>query len=214
MLYYFKKGKNATETQKKICAVYGEGAVTDYTCQTWFVKFHAGDFWLDDAPQLGRPVEVDSKQTETLIKNNRHYAMQETAVILKISKSTKLLVKMKNVSFILWEKPYGLFGQPNLFSAWHRICTQMSAVINYCPFCLLSLTKFQSIVYLSLNFFTFHLVLHPLNSNFCSHYTTEMRTAVAEFTLFYFSAACSTFDHFNLKPSPWLVKRHVPAAHL
>ena len=29
MLYYFKKGKNATETQKMICAVYGEGAVTD-----------------------------------------------------------------------------------------------------------------------------------------------------------------------------------------
>ena len=28
-LYYFKKGKNATEMQKKICAVYGEGAVTD-----------------------------------------------------------------------------------------------------------------------------------------------------------------------------------------
>ena len=29
MLYYFKKGKNTTETQKKICAAYGEGAVTD-----------------------------------------------------------------------------------------------------------------------------------------------------------------------------------------
>ena len=29
MLYYFKKGKNATEMQKKICAVYGEGPVTD-----------------------------------------------------------------------------------------------------------------------------------------------------------------------------------------
>ena len=27
MLYYFMKGKNATETHKKICAVYGEGAV-------------------------------------------------------------------------------------------------------------------------------------------------------------------------------------------
>ena len=39
ILYYFKKGKNATETQKKICAVYGEGAVTDQTCQKWFVKF-------------------------------------------------------------------------------------------------------------------------------------------------------------------------------
>ena len=29
MHYYFKKGKNATETQKKICAVYGEGVMTD-----------------------------------------------------------------------------------------------------------------------------------------------------------------------------------------
>ena len=40
MLYYFKKGKNATEMQKKICAVYAaEGAVTDETCQKWFAKF-------------------------------------------------------------------------------------------------------------------------------------------------------------------------------
>ena len=53
MLYYFKKGKNATEMQKtkKICAVYGEGAVTDQICQKWFVKFHAGDFTLDNAPR-------------------------------------------------------------------------------------------------------------------------------------------------------------------
>ena len=29
MLYHFKKDKNTTEMQKKICAVYGEGAVTD-----------------------------------------------------------------------------------------------------------------------------------------------------------------------------------------
>ena len=36
-LYYFKK--NATETQEKICAVYGEGAVTDGTCQKCFAKF-------------------------------------------------------------------------------------------------------------------------------------------------------------------------------
>ena len=41
MLYNFKKGKNATKMQKKkkICAVYGEGAVTDQICQKRFVKF-------------------------------------------------------------------------------------------------------------------------------------------------------------------------------
>ena len=53
----------------------GEGAVTDWTCQKWFAKFRAGDFLLDDAPRLGRPVEVDSDQIETLIENNQQYAM-------------------------------------------------------------------------------------------------------------------------------------------
>ena len=28
-LFFFKKGENATETRKRICAVYGEGAMTD-----------------------------------------------------------------------------------------------------------------------------------------------------------------------------------------
>ena len=37
--YYFKRGKNGTEMHKKICAVCGEGAVTDGMCQKWFVSF-------------------------------------------------------------------------------------------------------------------------------------------------------------------------------
>ena len=32
MLYYFKKGKNATETEKKICTVSGESAMSDWIC--------------------------------------------------------------------------------------------------------------------------------------------------------------------------------------
>ena len=78
----------ATETQKKICAVYGEGAVTDQTCQKWFVKFRAGDFSLDDAPRSGRPVEVDSDQIETITENNQRYTTRERADIPKISKSS------------------------------------------------------------------------------------------------------------------------------
>ena len=63
MLYYFKNGKNATEMQKKkFCAVYGEGAGTDQMCQKWFVKFHAGDLLLDEAPWSSRPLEIDSDQ--------------------------------------------------------------------------------------------------------------------------------------------------------
>ena len=62
--------------------------MTDRTCQKWFVKFHAGDFSLDDAPGSVRTVEVDSDQNETLTENNQCYTMWEIAVIPKISKSS------------------------------------------------------------------------------------------------------------------------------
>ena len=89
ILHYFKKGKNATEMQKKkkICVLCGESAVTDWTCQK-FVKFPAGGFSLDDAPQLGRPAEADSHQIETLIENKQHYTTWEIANIPKISKGS------------------------------------------------------------------------------------------------------------------------------
>ena len=78
----------------------------------WFAKFQVRDFSLDDAPQSGRPFEVDSNEIEILIENSQHYTTRETADILKISESIKFLVKMKNVSFILGKKLNRLFGQP------------------------------------------------------------------------------------------------------
>ena len=104
MLYYFKKGKNTNEMQKKDCVMCGEGAVADRMCQKWFLKFCAGDFSLDNTPWLGRPVEVDSCQIETLIESNQCYTTWEIAGILKISKSIKLLVKMKNVFYFTEKK--------------------------------------------------------------------------------------------------------------
>ena len=80
----------------------------------WFAKFRAGDLSLADAPRLGRTAEVDRDQTETLIENNQRYTTQERADILTISKSIKSLVKMKNMSFILWKRLNGLFGQFNI----------------------------------------------------------------------------------------------------
>ena len=74
-------------------------------------EFCAGGFLLGSAPRSGRPVEVDSDQIETLIENNQRYTTWERADILKIPESRKLLVKLKNVSFILQEKLNGLFGQ-------------------------------------------------------------------------------------------------------
>ena len=79
MHYYFKKGKNASEMQKKICAAYEEGAVPDWKCQKWFVKFCVRDFALDNASWSHRPVEIDTVQMKTLIKNNQRYTTPEIA---------------------------------------------------------------------------------------------------------------------------------------
>ena len=103
VLYNLQKGKNTTETHKKVCAAHGEGAVTDRTCQKWFAKFRAGDFSLDDAPWSGMPVEGDSNQIKTLIENNQCYTMREIAVTLKISKSI-VIGEMKHSSFTLRKK--------------------------------------------------------------------------------------------------------------
>ena len=99
LLYYFKNSRNATDMQKKVCAVCGEGAVTDRTCQKWFAQFRAGDFSLT-VLHSQVDCEVSSDRIDTSVENNQHYTMREIANILKISKLIKLLVKMKNVSFM------------------------------------------------------------------------------------------------------------------
>ena len=73
------------------------------------MKFHARDFSLDDALWLGRPVEVDSDQIETLIENSQHYTMWEIADILKISKLIKLMVKMKKMCVLFYGKTIWTF---------------------------------------------------------------------------------------------------------
>ena len=80
MFYYFQKVKNATETQNRFVQCMQEGSVTD---QKWFAKLpllkivEIGDFLLDDASWLGRPVEVDCGQIETLIENSQCSNLQE-----------------------------------------------------------------------------------------------------------------------------------------
>ena len=89
MLYYFKKGRSATEMQKKdLCSVWRR-------CCDWLnvstvvCEVSCWRFLLDDASWSGRPVEVDSNQIKTLIENNQCYTTQGIGDILKVSKSIK-----------------------------------------------------------------------------------------------------------------------------
>ena len=66
--------------KKDLCSVWRRYCDQSDTSK-WFVKFHAGDFSLDDVPQLGRPVEVDNDKIKTLTENNQHYTTWEIANI-------------------------------------------------------------------------------------------------------------------------------------
>lgn len=77
LLYYFRKGKNATEAHQKLCDVYGDKAIKIRQCQNWFSKFRDGDFSLKDEPRPGRPLQVSDEQIEKTVERDRHVTTRQ-----------------------------------------------------------------------------------------------------------------------------------------
>lgn len=88
LLFYFRKGKNATQACEKLRKVYGNDALTERQCQRWFAKFRSGDFDVNDAPRSGRPMKADDDKIKALIESNPRYTTQEIAETLNIGQST------------------------------------------------------------------------------------------------------------------------------
>jgi len=84
MLFYFRKGKNAAQTENKICIVYGDHAVAESIIRKWFTRFRNGNFDLEDQERSGRPAVVHDDQILTLIKNNPRHTTRDIAEILHI----------------------------------------------------------------------------------------------------------------------------------
>ena len=59
-----RKIKTQLKHTKMTCTVYGEDAMTDWTRQNCFTKFHVGDFSLSDVPRSDKP---DDNQIKTFV---------------------------------------------------------------------------------------------------------------------------------------------------
>ncbi|GFT83159.1 histone-lysine N-methyltransferase SETMAR [Trichonephila clavipes] len=88
LLFYYRKGKNAVQARKKLTDVYGEGVLTVRQCQNWFAKFRSGNFDVEDAPRLGRPVEADKDVIKALVDANQRLTTREIGLRLNLSNST------------------------------------------------------------------------------------------------------------------------------
>jgi len=103
MLFFYRKGKNATQAANKICAVYGEGAVAERTMRKWFARFKTGDFNLEDQERPGKSSTTDEDQIKTLIENNPRYTTRKLAEMLNMSKSIIHFVKLGYLNrFDVW----------------------------------------------------------------------------------------------------------------
>ncbi|XP_078032732.1 histone-lysine N-methyltransferase SETMAR-like [Augochlora pura] len=105
LLYHFRKGKNASQVRKKLCAVYGNEALKERQCQNWFARFRSGDFSLKNAQRCGRPVEVDEIHIKAIINSDRHSTTCDIAEKLNVShkcigKELKMLGYVKKLD--LW----------------------------------------------------------------------------------------------------------------
>ena len=85
ILLFYRKGKNASQAHKKLCAVYDDEALKERQCQNWFDKFRSGDFSLKDEKRSGRPVEVDDDLIKAMIDSDRHSTTREIAKKLHVS---------------------------------------------------------------------------------------------------------------------------------
>ncbi|XP_025264338.1 histone-lysine N-methyltransferase SETMAR-like [Camponotus floridanus] len=85
LLYYFKKGKKATEAREELRQVYGRNVIEKRQCQNWFARFRGGDFSVKDAHRSGRPSEIDDDKIKALVQANKHSTVRELATALKVS---------------------------------------------------------------------------------------------------------------------------------
>jgi len=84
---YYKKGKNATQTTKKICDVYGHDAVLVRVAQSWFKRFQSGNFDAKDAPRSGRPITRKIDEILKTIEQDWHISNHNISKQLNIDKT-------------------------------------------------------------------------------------------------------------------------------
>ena len=99
LLYYFRKGKNASQAHKKLCALYGNVALKERQCQNWFAKFRSGDFSVKNAQRSGRPVEVDETHIMAIIDSDRYSTTREIAEKLNVS-HTCIQKRIKQLGYV------------------------------------------------------------------------------------------------------------------
>lgn len=86
--HYWKKGLSPAAATREICAIEGEGFVSETTARKWFNRFNDGDTSLQDQPRSGRPSMVDSEIVRQAVEATPNTSTRRLSNELGASKST------------------------------------------------------------------------------------------------------------------------------
>lgn len=88
--FFFDQGENAAQACEKICAVYGDTALSKSAARKWFARFRSGNFDVKDAPRSGRPAFEKVDEILEKVDQDRHISSHDIALELNIHHQTVL----------------------------------------------------------------------------------------------------------------------------
>ena len=88
MLHCFKKGFSASDTVNEIFMVYGNDVRSVQTVRSWFRRFQAGNFNLEDEERCGRPSTTNTDLIIAMVEENPRYTVREIANKLEIPRTS------------------------------------------------------------------------------------------------------------------------------
>lgn len=107
LFYYFQKGKNASQAQKKLCVVYGDEALKEREYRNWFESFvffiwFSFVFFWKMHDNMALLIKVDETHIKAIIDRrspSRDITKKYNVSHKCIEKNCKLLITSRNLTY-------------------------------------------------------------------------------------------------------------------
>ena len=77
--------KSVAESHRILVEVYGDHALSEWTCQKWFARFKSGDFDLEDQERAGCTKKFEDAELEALLDEDLCQMQEELVLLLELT---------------------------------------------------------------------------------------------------------------------------------